>query len=262
MALDARNSPMFGTIVHVATGVVTRCGRPVELTRRERTVAAALAVHQRPASSETLAPLLFPDRDDTDAARLVKVYVYRVRQRVAPDFIVRTGGGYGIGPHVTVDLHHGRAVYDRLLRGEAPADDAEHDEILELARGLRAETTDATADTEWWEAAARRAARLGRDLAMALGHNALARGDFRRACAIALELTYEDASDESAWELLIRAKLAQGDHREAIRNFRCYEHALATELSATPSAYLRELVETPPNATCTTTTRAAGHSPR
>jgi DNA-binding SARP family transcriptional activator len=252
---------MLGTIVHVATGVVTRYGRPVELTRRERTVAAALAVQQRPASSEALAPLLFPNRDNTDAARLVKVYVYRVRQRVAPDFIVRTGGGYGIGPHVTVDLHHGRALHDRLLRGETPASDVEHDEILELARGLRTEATDATADTEWWETAARRAARLGRDLAMALGTNALARSDFRRACAIALELTYEDASDESAWELLIRAKLAQGDHREAIRNFRCYEHALAAELSAAPSAYLRELVEAPSIETRATTTHVAGHSP-
>jgi DNA-binding SARP family transcriptional activator len=199
--------------------------------------------------SDVLASMLFPDRDDTNAARLVKVYVYRVRQRVANEFIVRTGGGYALGPHVTVDVMHGRVVHERLLRAESCVSDREGDEILALARGLRCGPANATADIEWWEAAVRRAARLGRDLAMTLGRQALRRTDFQRAYAIALELTYEDSTDESAWELLIRAKLAEGDHREAIRSFRCYEQSLALELSATPSAYLRELVETPSNVT-------------
>jgi len=231
-----------GTIIRVASGTVTHCGRPIELTWRERTVAVAIAVQPRPLRTEQLARLLFPDRDDEDAAKMVKVYVYRARRRVAPDFIVRTAPGYAVGPNVTVDLHAARLAHERLTRHDESLNADERDAILDLARGLRCAAIEHGPESEWWDAVAQRAARLGRDLAIAVGQNALKRGDSRIACAIALELTYEDGSDESAWELLIRAKLLEGDHREAARNFRSYEKALASDLGAAPSPYLRELV--------------------
>jgi len=231
-----------GTLIRVADGTVTCCGRPVELSRRERSVATAIAVQSRPLQTDQLARLLFPDRDDDEAAKMMKVYVYRARQRVGPDFIVRTCGGYALGPNVTVDLHAGRLAQERLTRSDAPLHADERRALLELARGLRCGGDDAAAEGEWWEAILQRAVRLGRDLGIAVARNALTSGDTRGAAAIALELTYEDASDESAWELLIRAKLLEGDHREAIRSFRSYEKALASDLGAAPSSYLRDLI--------------------
>jgi DNA-binding SARP family transcriptional activator len=237
---DGANTPR--TIVHVATGTVTHEGAPVELSRRERTLATAIAVQSRPLRTEVLAQLLFPDRDDVDAAKTVKVYVYRIRQRVSADFIVRTRGGYAMGSHVVVDLRYGRLLQDRLARSDAPLNDAERDEALELARGLRSGPVEANSEMDWWDDIVQRAARLGRDLAMAIGTLALKTNDPSCASTIARELTDEDACDESAWELLIRAKLLEGDRREALRNLRDYEKALAAQLGAQPSPYLCNLV--------------------
>lgn len=239
---DGASTPR--TVVHVATGTVTHLGSPVELSRRERTLATAIAVQSRPLRTEVLAQLLFPDRDDVDAAKTVKVYVYRIRQRVSADFIVRTRAGYAMGSHVVVDLRYGRLLQDRLARNDVPMNETERDQSLELARALRSGPAEPASELEWRDDVVRRAARLGRDLAVAIGQQALTTDDPYCASAVARELIDDDACDESAWELLIRAKLLEGDHREALRNFRAYEKALAAQLSAEPSPYLRTLVST------------------
>ncbi len=238
----ARGGAEVLTMVHAATATVRHGGAPVDLSWRERKLAIAIASAPRAVLTETLARLLFPDRDDEDAGKTVKVYVYRLRRRIAADFVVRRDGGYALGPHVAVDIVQAQQIIQQLSRDDAALDDDRRRCILDLARELRSECPTALLESEWCEAIARRSRRLGHDLAMAVGGNAARHGAYRAACSIGQELTYEDPCDEEAWELLIRAQLGHGEHAAAFRNFRCYETMLAQELDAAPSVHVRKLI--------------------
>ena len=99
-------------------------------------------------------------------------------------------------------------------------------------------------DCAWYEPAEQLARRLGRDIPMLLARHALANDDLHEATCIARELTYDDACDEEAWELLIAAQVRLGRRGAARQAFRFYETALARELGARPSASVRRLLET------------------
>lgn len=230
------------TVIHVATATVQRAGETIELSWRERELMAAVAAQSRPVSTEVLAGLLYPDRADDDSARMVKVYVYRLRQRVSSDFIVRRDGGYSVGPCVEIDLAQAQRIIEQLSQKDSLLDESQRDYAIDLARELRYDSPVALLDSEWWPAVARRARRLGYELAMSIGWNALRKGAYRVAHGVARDVTYDDPTLEEAWELLIRAELSLGEQAAAFRNFRCYEAMLAQDLELVPSAHIRKLV--------------------
>jgi DNA-binding SARP family transcriptional activator len=228
--------------VEATTGTVRRNGVPLRLSARERECAVAIAVQPRPVSPKDLAALLYPDRDADAAARAVKVYVHRVRRRVGRAFVEFGAGGYALALGVQVDVHQAQRALTAAARG-ARIERADREELLRIARRLRAEPPASFGDAPWFEPLAARGRRLGHDLALALARTMTACGELRDAICIAQELTYDDPCDEEAWELLIRSYLSTGERGAALSGLRYYESVLATEFNASPPRYMRELVE-------------------
>jgi DNA-binding SARP family transcriptional activator len=241
--MDAKNrSAERGVVVAVAAGKVRRDGVVVPLQFREAELAVALAVQGRPVSAASLTDLLYPEREP-GTANILKVYAYRLRRRVAPGFVVYADGGYRLGEDVVVDVAQGRAALERLARCEKPLARPERERLLRLARELSAEPPAALLQRSWYDSVDRLARRLGRNLALLVARNALDHGELRDAMLVAEELTYADACDEEAWELLIRAQLLLRRRTGALQSYRFYEAALAKELAARPSPDIRRLVE-------------------
>jgi DNA-binding SARP family transcriptional activator len=231
-----------GVVVEVAGGTVKRDGVVVPLQFRVAELAVALAVQPHAVSPAFLMNLLFPERGP-GGANVLNVYIYRLRHAIEPSFVRYERGGYRLGDGVAVDVAQARAAVERLTRSERPPAAPERERMLRLARGLRAEAPAALLARSWYDPLDRLARRLGRNLALLIARNALEHGEVREAMLVAEELTYGDACDEEAWEVLIRAQLLLQRRAAAVQSFRFYETALAHELAARPSPGIRRLVE-------------------
>ena len=229
-------------VVEATTGTVRRDGVPLRLSGRERECAVAVAVQSRPVCPKDLAALLYPDRDAYAAARAVKVYVHRLRRRVGCAFIDFGAGGYTLALGVEVDVKRADGALAAAARG-VPLEGAERDELLRIARRLRADPPASFSDGQWYESLVAQGRRLGHDLAIALARAMAECGDVHEAICIAKELTYEEPCDEEAWELLIRAYVRTGERGAALSGLRYYEAVLAKELDASPPRYMWELIE-------------------
>jgi DNA-binding SARP family transcriptional activator len=227
--------------VKVSLAEIRRGNTPLPLSKRERELVTALAFRTHPCPVQTLAGVVYPDLSDADARNNVKVYICRLRQRVAPDFILWADNGYAFGPQVEVDLAGAQQLVARITNGE-PLFPAEREPALSIARDLRGEAPEWIAARDWFAALNGSPQRLGRELALLVGREALERDEARVAARVGRELTYEDPCDEEAWELLIRAQLRSGEPAAALQGFRFYTVTLAREMQAVPSANLRNLV--------------------
>lgn len=240
--IDRTETSEAKIFIEAARGVVRRNAFSIPLSRREREVTVALALADRPLSAREIGTLLWPDADAYGAANLAKVFVYRVRRRIALDFVVSRDGGYGLGRAVRIDASEARSALLRLTGCNALIPAMDRARLLDLATSLRAEPPIALAEREWFAATGLSLRRSGRDLAILIARNALAFGLDDDALRIGRALSYEDPCDEEAWELIIISQLRGGDTAGAVQSFRCYERALAAELQAVPSSHLRSLV--------------------
>jgi DNA-binding SARP family transcriptional activator len=218
-----------------------KAGGQVPLSRRERELVVALAFRTQPCPVRTLGASVYTDLGDKEARNNVKVYICRLRQRVAPDFIVWGHDGYVFGPNVQTDLEAAKLLVQRLSQGDS-LPEAEREAALAVARELRADAPEWMNNRDWYAAVGAAPQRLGRDLTLLIGRDALDQEEPSTAARIARELTYEDPCDEEAWELLIRAQLRSGEHGAALQGFRFYTVTLAREMQALPSPHLRRLV--------------------
>lgn len=230
-------------VVEAARAVVRIDGAPLALTSREREIVVLLAVTDHALTPRDVGLTLNPDADDANAANLAKVYVHRLRRRIGATSIVRRDGGYVLGPSVVRDVAEARRALAPHCESARQIDSSERARLLEIAASLRTEPPPALAQCEWFVPIGPSLRRLGHDLAMLIGHAALARGDAGIAAHIARDLTFEDPCDEEAWELLFTAQVGAGERTAAVVGLRFYERSLARELGAAPSPHLRAIVE-------------------
>jgi DNA-binding SARP family transcriptional activator len=97
-------------------------------------------------------------------------------------------------------------------------------------------------DPEFVAALERRLLTAARDAADRLAESALARSRPDVALALVRVTLDYDPCDEGARELAIRAHLARNDRASAIREYRDYARALASDLGLAPSFALSSLV--------------------
>jgi len=228
--------------ISVFDGSVRRFGKRLRVSNRERELLCYLALHRRACSREELTEALWPGREKV-ARAAVRVYVGRVRARLGTASVIRVleSGAYQISGDVSVDLHDLERVVQLGQSQPLLTDDVR--ERLELfSRDLSGGAPPLFKTCEWFAPFAPRVEELFRQIALLLGNDALKRGRFSEAAAMAQRMIGLDPCDEPAWELSIRARLAAGDAVGAQRELRRYGEVLARELGAEPSRELERLV--------------------
>jgi DNA-binding SARP family transcriptional activator len=225
------------------TGNAFSDDREVALSDGEFAVAAALALNRRARSREEWCERLWPDRDPESAARLLKVYVHRIRAKFGfPGVIETHGNAYRLGHDVAVDLESletlARTPASRELDPDALRSVQRAFAGFESQRYARLRLLEDYAEVE------RRLTVTAVELGRLLVHHALLGDDHGRALAIAEGLAALDPYDEVAAELLIRTHVGLGRHDAASRSFRNFCRTLHDELDLPPPPHLSYLLQT------------------
>jgi DNA-binding SARP family transcriptional activator len=229
--------------VELCAGRVLVDGAPASLTNRELEICLAIAAHQRPVPGETLAEVIAPDLDPDAALNRIKVYVHRVREKIAPDFILCDRDGYRFRDGVVIDLQE----YDEMLRlferrsFLSPQDRKALANILQSLHGRR---NAPVWRWEWFDRIELQIAAMASRTASVLSTDAFERNATCELLALARTLLHRDPCDEQAREIAIKAHLAAGRPAAARTEFNHYREALARDLHTEPSAHLRKLLQT------------------
>jgi DNA-binding SARP family transcriptional activator len=227
--------------VDVLGGTITKGEAPVAVGARERAIVMALAVHRNGLSRERLADLIYADSASASAADGIKVYVHRLRRRVAPEFVLSRDRTYALGPAVRTPISDGtpqRIGGNDLM----PCSAADLERLRLNARNLRSPVPSSMEHYEWYVAFALNHQRVGRQLALNVAHELARRHSYLDAIQVATELTFEDPCDEEAWEEIIRCQLAIGQRSAALHGFRFLRSALEKDLGMQPSGNLIALL--------------------
>jgi DNA-binding SARP family transcriptional activator len=232
--------------IHLFEGRATRGGREIDLTRGEFEVVAVLAMQRQAASRDELCDELWPDRDTESAARLLKVYVHRIRTKFETNDVIETSsGGYHIGREVRVDVHSLATLARKVADGRIRPAPAQLRNAGRAFDGIKTRRFRRLARLESYPEWERRFLATGAELAGILVDDAVARGDAPRALALAEDLATLDPYDEAAAEVLIRAQLQLGRRDVAARYFRTFCRTLRADLDLPPPPQLVRLLRTP-----------------
>jgi DNA-binding SARP family transcriptional activator len=230
--------------INIFAGSATRGGTEIALSDGEFAIAAAMAMDRRALSRAEWCDTLWPERDLESAARLLKVYVHRIRTKFGTRRIVDThGSGYRLGLDVRVDVRSLEALARKRNDGSLRLDAAQLRNVEHAFEGFRErryrrlEMLDQFAELE------RRLIATGVELGRVLVHEALDAGDGPRALAIAEQLVAIDPYDDVATELLIRAQLKLGRGDAAASHFRRFCRTLHDELNLPPPQHLARLLQ-------------------
>ena len=231
-----------GIRVELCTGQVLRDGSIVKLSNRELELCLALAVHRRPVPGETLGELLYPDLEAGAAANRLKVYLHRVREKMAQPFISCARDGYHLCESVSVDLWEIESTV-HALEQRAFLLEADRKTLLTTIDRLHSRRNAPVWRWEWFDATEQIMAALATKAANILSEEAFERNATAELLDLATRITKYDPCDERAREIAIRAHLGAGRRHEAVAEYKHYEAVLARDLNAMPSAYLRSLVQ-------------------
>jgi DNA-binding SARP family transcriptional activator len=242
-ARAAQNGGMNDRIeINVCAGTAYRGAREIELTDGEFVVAAAFALQRRHLSREAWCDRLWPERDEASAARLLKVYVHRVRAKFGTDAVIETcAGGYRIGAGVRVDVSSLETLARSRWSATRPLDAAQRHNVQRAFDGITARRYERLARLPEYPDVERRCLAAGGELGRLLIDDALARSATAYAVAVAEDLAGLDPYDETAAELLIRTQLQAGRREMASRSFRTYCRTLRDDLDLPPPPRLAQL---------------------
>jgi DNA-binding SARP family transcriptional activator len=232
--------------INVLEGRALCAGREVALSNGEFAVATAIALSGEALSREEWCDRLWPDRDGESAARLLKVYIHRIRTKFGIDRVIETHGrGYRIGRDVGVDVVAFEASRS-ASRADAVLPPSERERIQRAFEGFAERRYRRLEGLEHYAEIERRILATGAEIARMLANAAFAEGDFARALTIADHLAALDPYDEVAAELRIRAQLRLGRPDAASRSFRAFCRTLRDELDLGPPRHLAQLIQAEP----------------
>jgi DNA-binding SARP family transcriptional activator len=233
-SIEATGHPTENFMVDTIDASVCKDGVRVALGSKERAVVMALALHGGPLSRERLSDMIHANAGDGGSPESVKVYVHRIRRRTTPAFIVSADGTYELNKSVRVTKTTFRDVASESK--DLSCLDAARLETHRLhARKLRAPMPSPMAEYDWFAGVALAHQRSGRQLALDLTRELMARRRFLDAIQIATELTFEDPCDEEAWETVIRCQVSLGQRSAAAHSYRFLSASLQKDLGLQPS---------------------------
>jgi DNA-binding SARP family transcriptional activator len=228
--------------LRILEGTSSYGGREIKLTDGEFAIAAAMALNRQHLNREEWCDKLWPDRDPDAAARLLKVYVHRIRAKFGTVHVIETqGSGYRLGRDVLVDVHQLDAITRAYDTAQDRLDDETFAVVARAFESIKDRCYRRIAGLEYFEELEPRFNAIGAELARLLVHDAFLRGDTAGAARIAEDLVLLDPYDEVAAELFIRSQLLLGRQDAAARHFRTFCRTLRDELDVPPPQHLTRL---------------------
>jgi DNA-binding SARP family transcriptional activator len=213
---------------------VRRDGDVVALPQSARRLAAFLALHDRPLHRIYVSGSLWLESTEEHANASLRSTLWRLGRQDCP-LIDANGSLVRLSPGVAVDLHDARERARAVLRGGRVTP-------LGLDRLCRAGELLPHWYDDWVVIERERFRQLRLHALDALCESLAAEGRFAAAVEAGRAAVAAEPLRESAHRLLIRAYLAEGNHREATRQYRSFRDLLRAELGLAPSPQLEELV--------------------
>lgn len=189
--------------------------------------------HPRPLRKEEVVAALWPDLPEEKCNSAFHSNLYRLRQALYPECVVKQGGRYLLNPQRR--FWYDVAEFQGLARAAEAAGDggAEGADALEKALALYRGAFASDFYSDWAEALRWQLEEQHLRLAATLAARYLEAGDYQRAGDLYRRILEQDEYNESAWYRLMRTYL-EGGQVEAAKY--CYQRY---------SALLRELGEAP-----------------
>ncbi|MBV8172750.1 MAG: hypothetical protein JO219_12560 [Candidatus Eremiobacteraeota bacterium] len=225
----------------ILTGTMRNGDTESALAGREYDLMLALTRGPRGVARDRLIATVWPDEDGERGRKTLNSTMRRLRARVGEDAIAYDEDVYRLAGDVAVDTWAIEATWKRL-RSRARLEPSQRRQLLEIVERLRAYRESGPRAPEWFDSQARQLGELAEEIAAKLARDHLAADEPAEAAAVARSIIAFDDLDETAWEILIRAMLAQGDRAGAARELHRYRKRLRVELGVELSAALSSLV--------------------
>jgi DNA-binding SARP family transcriptional activator len=210
-------------------------GEPVHLPVSAQRVLGFLALQERSQSRMHVAFTLWAGASEIHAYGSLRSALFRL-QAGGCKLVTASRDELELAPLVAVDLHERLALAEQLLSGRIDEIPSEIDPALLVDELL----PDCYEDWVLLERARYHELRL-RALEALCNHELLA-DRLPQAVAAGQAAVRADPLRDSARRALIRAYLAEGNHADALNEYRDFELLLHDQLGLAPSGELRELV--------------------
>jgi DNA-binding SARP family transcriptional activator len=199
-------------------------GGVVEVPLSSQRLAAFVALHDEPVMRQRVAGSLWLDKPEERAAANLRSALWRLNACGA-SVVVSRGSHLVLDPSVQVDLRR----LDRWMAGTASTDDPV-DATTTAHQELLPDWYD-----DWVVLERERVRQRGLHALEALCVALAEAGQFARSIDVGLAAVAVDPLRESAQRAVIGAHLAEGNPREALRQFESYRRLLKDELGLEPS---------------------------
>jgi len=207
-------------------------GEALRLPGTVQRLVAFLALQERPVPRRRVAFTLWPDATEAHAHGSLRASLFRLRSG-CPEGVLGDRDELELGTDVNVDVHRALALADHA--GDGHGDGEELESILHRGELLPDWYDD------WVLIERERFHELRGHALEALAEAHLRSGAVARARRAALAAVHADPLRESSRRALIRAHLADGNHADALAQYREFA-GLLRQFELAPSPQLRELV--------------------
>lgn len=212
-------------------------GKDLPLPQSAQRLIALLALEGQPVHRASVAGRLWPDTREERSTASLRSTLWRIR-RCAPGVPVVEGAAHALrlAPELLVDVAEMTALAGRLISGRDIA--VPVDPSCDSLRGVLLPGW----YEDWVLIERERLQQLQIHALEALARRWGAAGRYGEAVQAALSAVQQEPLRESAHRVLIGIYLAEGNHVDALRQYRLYERLAADELGVAPSAAMRELL--------------------
>ncbi len=243
--LRERRSDVPRLRLELLAGRVVRDDVPVRLSDKEFELLALLGSSHAALSRSRIGEALWDHLDPEEWPNNLKVTLSRLRGKLEMrDAILLVDGRYRLSPVIDVDLRRAESVVRESAGGRL--DEGKRDELRVILTAFASGAVGRYDRFPWAQPLLARVMDMACGAGATLAADALDRKQYDEALRHAAEIQAIEPFNEAACETIVRVLNARGDVDAARREVRRYTVALASELGATPSRHLVELVQTGP----------------
>lgn len=210
-------------------------GMPVPLSGGAQHLLAYLALQDRFLPRAYMAGVLWSDVTDSRAGGNLRSALWRLRQP-GLELVETIHNCVRLAPQVAVDVREVNAIAKLLMRSAEVVEDADLERVA-FAGDLLPGWYD-----DWIILERERHRQMAMHALEILCERWTAAKHFAKAVLAGLEAVAGEPLRESAYRVLIKAHLAEGNFAEAVRQYDAYRQALRSELNLDPSTQITELM--------------------